>query len=66
MTERLMRVSEVAERLNLTPKTVYLLTESGRLDHFRIRRTVRVSPSQLEKFLEQSRIPVRPPVELKP
>ena len=63
MIGELLRVREVAERLSMTPKTVYLLAESGRLAHFIIRSAVRVYEDQLQAFLNENQRPVRTPVQ---
>ena len=47
----------------MTPKTVYLLAESGRLAHFIIRSAVRVYEDQLQAFLNENQRPVRTPVQ---
>ncbi len=51
----MMRVSQVAERLNCSIATVYHLVESKRLAHYRC-PGVRVSEEQLAEYLESCRI----------
>ena len=64
MAERLLKIPEVARFLNMKPKSAYLLIEAGALAHFRIRRSIRVSETQLESFLKKNEVPARPPVEM--
>lgn len=50
----MMKVSQVAERLNCSVGTVYQLVESKRLPHFRC-PGIRVSEEQLTEYLESCR-----------
>jgi|FLYL01.1.fsa_nt_gi excisionase family DNA binding protein len=60
----MLKVSEVASRLSLSPSKVYELVEKGKLPHYRIGGSIRVSEEQLSEFLnEAERRPV--PVERK-
>lgn len=55
----MLTVSEVADRLRVSPSTVYSLVESGVLECHRIglgRGTIRVSEEQLQQFLQQSKV----------
>ncbi len=47
----MLRVSEVAERLNCSIATVYKLIETQQLQHYRC-AGIRVSEEQLAEFLE--------------
>jgi excisionase family DNA binding protein len=49
-----LRVQQVASRLNCSAATVYALVESGRLGHHRC-PGVRVSEEQLAAYLEATR-----------
>jgi excisionase family DNA binding protein len=51
---KLLRVSEVAEKLNCSLATVYSLIDSGHLGHHRC-PGVRVSEQQLAAFLEETK-----------
>lgn len=55
--ERLLRVNEVAQRLNLSLSTVYQLVESGRLTSHCVgmRKGIRVAESDLLAYVEQCR-----------
>lgn len=55
--ERLLRVNEVALRLNLSLSTVYQLIESGRLPSHCVgmRKGIRVAESDLLAYVEQCR-----------
>ena len=50
----MLKVSDVANRLNCSIATVYQLVESKRLPHFRC-PGIRVSEEQLTEFLEAMR-----------
>jgi len=67
----MLKISEVAERLNVSESLVYALVEAGRLSCHSIgvgRGTIRVSTEDLDAFLatcrdekaERSRPPARP------
>jgi excisionase family DNA binding protein len=49
---RLLTVQEVSQILHLGRSTVYLLIQLGDLPCVRFRRSVRVRPGDLEKFIE--------------
>jgi excisionase family DNA binding protein len=53
--EPLIGVRDVAARLGVGVRAVYLLVEDGSLPHFRIgRRRIRFSPEQVESYLVSS------------
>lgn len=45
----LMTVSEAAEALRVSKKTVYRMVEAGQLRAARIRNTIRISPEELDR-----------------
>jgi excisionase family DNA binding protein len=47
----LLRVADVAERLEVCAATVYRLCESGQLPHVRIVNSIRVRPDDLSAFV---------------
>jgi excisionase family DNA binding protein len=49
--DRLLRVSDVAERLGVCAATVYRLCESGALAHVRIVNSIRIRPEDLREFM---------------
>ena len=55
--DRFLRVSEVADRLNLSLSTVYQLIESGRLPShcLGLRKGIRVAESDLHTYVERCR-----------
>lgn len=60
----MLRVADVAERLNVSVQCVYQLIESGKLAVHRIgvgRGAIRVSEPDLERFLQASRVGERQP-----
>ncbi len=68
---KLLTVAETADRLRCSRALVYQLCERGRLPHHRLgvgRGTIRVSESDIESYLEQSRVeapPLQPRAPLK-
>lgn len=55
----MLKVQEVARRLNCSQATVYRLIESGRLPHFRC-PGIRVSEDQLSEYLASCTAKSRP------
>lgn len=53
--DRLLQVSEVAEKLNIGKSLTYRLIKSGDLPAIRISNCVRVTDSDLEKFISNNR-----------
>ncbi len=56
----LMNVREVANLLRVAPLTVYGLIWSGKLSHVRIGRAVRVRRSDLDTFIAENTVAIRP------
>jgi excisionase family DNA binding protein len=50
---RLLRVTDVAERLGVCAATVYKLCDRGELPHLRIVNSIRVRPEDLAAFLKR-------------
>lgn len=51
MSEQYLTPKEVARRLSVSDKTVYRLTQSGKLPCIHIGRSVRIAESAVEAFL---------------
>jgi excisionase family DNA binding protein len=51
----MLKVSQVANRLNLSQSKVYELIESGDLPHHRLGSAIRVSEEQLAAFLDSTK-----------
>jgi excisionase family DNA binding protein len=51
----LLKVSDVAKRLNLSASKVYQLIEQNRLPHHRLDGAIRISEEQLAGYLESTR-----------
>jgi excisionase family DNA binding protein len=47
---------EAAERLGITQRTLYRLIDEGQIPAYRMGRVLRVKASDLEVFLDQSRV----------
>ena len=47
----LLDVADVARILNIRPRGVYLLAESGQLDHFKVGVRLRFEPAAVERYL---------------
>lgn len=56
MTSLWLGTPQVAEELGLTPRTVYGLVNRGELMAHRFGRVIRVRRSDLDDFLERSRV----------
>lgn len=53
---RVLSTSDIAAKLNVTPKTVRCLIESGELKAIKVGKVYRVSKEEFELFLEKSKI----------
>ncbi len=51
----MLKVNQVAGRLNISESKVYELVEGGKLAHHRIGGAIRVSEEQLAEFLEETK-----------
>lgn len=51
----LYTVDEIAAQLRLHPLTVYRAVKDGRLEAFRIGRSIRITPDALEAFIQVPR-----------
>jgi excisionase family DNA binding protein len=49
-----LKIKQVAERLNCSPQTVYQLIESGKLSHYRC-PGIRVTDEDLGEYLESAK-----------
>mgnify|MGYP002725995236 CR=1 FL=1 len=58
--EPLLKIHDVATRLNIPVGTVRKWTERGQLESLKLGRHVRVEPAVLEAFIEQGRDRRRP------
>ncbi|HUY32078.1 MAG TPA: helix-turn-helix domain-containing protein [Pirellulales bacterium] len=54
--QTLLRVPEVARRLNLGRSTVYMLMDAGRLGYVRLGRSRRIPVSAVEKLLAENTV----------
>ena len=51
----MLKVSQVAQRLNLSESKIYQLVEEGKLAHHRFDGAIRVSEEQIAAYLEDTR-----------
>ena len=51
----MLRVKQVAERLNLSESKVYEMLERGELPHHRFGGAIRVSEDQIAEYLEETK-----------
>jgi excisionase family DNA binding protein len=49
--QHLLIVPEVARLLRVKPSTVYGWIRSGKLEHLRVGRLIRITPEQIENFV---------------
>lgn len=54
--QKLLRISEVAERLNVHTATVRRLIERGELQAVRIGKNIRVQPADLDAYIQAAHI----------
>jgi len=52
--EQALTVAEAAQRLKVSEKKVYRLCEEGLLDHHRVFHSIRITPTDLDRFIRQS------------
>jgi excisionase family DNA binding protein len=52
---RLMKPTEVARLLNISRSLAYRLLNSGKIPSLRINKSIRVDPSDLEKFINNQK-----------
>ncbi len=57
----MLRVKQVAERLNLSQSKIYEMVESGELPHHRFGGAIRVSEDQIAEYLEETKQERREP-----
>lgn len=54
--QKILTITEVAERLGMHPVTVYRLVKESRLPVFRIGRMLRFDADELERWIEGSNL----------
>jgi len=57
--QKILTITEVAERLGMHPVTVYRLVKEARLPVFRIGRMLRFDADELEKWMLNAKLPPR-------
>jgi excisionase family DNA binding protein len=58
--EKLLNVSEAAGRLGISPLTLRSWLRQGRLGYHRLGRRILLSPDDVERFIDQSRVEPAP------
>ncbi len=58
--EAALTVAEAAKRLKVATNTVYDLVERGQLRHYRIGRTIRIIPTDIDAYQQQGIEATRP------
>ena len=53
--EHLLSVRQVAERLGVSPATIYKLCEQGELPHARVANAIRIAPADLGLFVREAK-----------
>ncbi|MGH9266810.1 MAG: helix-turn-helix domain-containing protein [Acidimicrobiales bacterium] len=56
MVSQWLGTAEAAERLGITPRTLYRLIDEGQLPANKIGRVIRVQGADIERFIEATRI----------
>lgn len=54
---RWLSTAEAADRLGITSRTLYRLIDAGKLPAYRIGRVIRLQESEVDAFIQASRIP---------
>ena len=49
-----IKISQVAQRLNMSPSTVYKRVSRGDIPAYRIGKLIRIDERDLEKYMEQN------------
>ena len=57
----MLRVKQVADRLNLSESKIYEMVERGELPHHRFGGAIRVSEEQIAEYLEETKRERREP-----
>lgn len=60
MSDRLLTVEEVAERLTASVRTVYRMARAGEIRCIRVRKVIRFQPADVDAFIDANA--TRPPV----
>ena len=51
-----MSSKDAAQRIGITPRTLYRFIDEGQIPAYRIGRVIRLQRSDVESFIEQSRV----------
>jgi len=57
--QKILTITEVAERLRMHPVSVYRLVKEAKLPVFRIGRLLRFDADEVEKWILSAKLPVR-------
>lgn len=57
--DKMLRVGEIADRLDVSDRTVFRWIQQGDLQVHRFGRNLRISPTDLESFLESAKTKAR-------
>lgn len=60
MVERFQTVKEVAHMLNVQPMTVYRLINSGKLQAYKVGRSMRLKTEDVDNFLQSAAVNPEP------
>ena len=55
-TDSWMSSKDAAQRIGITPRTLYRFIDEGQIPAYRIGRVIRLQRSDVESFIEQSRV----------
>ena len=56
MADRFQTVKEVADMLNVQPMTVYRLINSGKLQAYKVGRSMRIRTEDIDSFLQSAAV----------
>jgi len=64
MTESLLTIDQLAERLSTSPRHVRRLIAEHRIPYLKVGALIRFDPSEIAGWMEEQRRPARPAVDL--
>lgn len=63
MTDALLTIEQVAERIGLHPETLRRAVRAGKLGCYRLQGCIRIAPAQLDAYLQENLCPAHVPTD---
>ncbi len=64
--QEFLTLAELAQRLNMKPKTLYVRVSEGDLPYYRIGRLIRFRRDEIDQWLENQRAGVKQTIHIRP